>query len=71
MGDDDLCIDYIQHTEVEDIVEDMGAFGEDGALLTTAMMQMQPFRNYLLERTAWWSSVLFLHEVMVVCNWKN
>ena len=53
MGDDDLCIDYIQHTEVEDIVEDnMGAFDEDGALLTTAMMQMQPFTNYLLERTA-------------------
>ena len=26
----------------------MGAFEEDGALLITVMMQMQPFRNYFI-----------------------
>ena len=53
MGDTDLCIDHVQHTtEAEDNVEEMGAFEEDGALLITVMMQMQPFRNYFLERTA-------------------
>ena len=38
--------------EAQVIVEEMGAFGEDDALLITVMMQMQPFRNYLLESTA-------------------
>ena len=52
VGDNDLCIDHLQHTEAEVIVEQMGSFEEDGALLITVMMQMQPFRNYLLERTA-------------------
>ena len=53
VGDNDLCIDHLQHTEAEVIVEQqMGSFVEDGALLITVMMQMQPFRNYLLERTA-------------------
>ncbi len=52
MGDNDLCIDPLQHTEAEVIVEQMGSFEEDGALLMTVMMQLQPFRNYLLERTA-------------------
>ena len=51
-GDNDLCIDHLQHTEAEVIVEQMGSFEEDGALLIKVMMQMQPFRNYLLERTA-------------------
>ena len=51
VGDNDLCIGHIEHTEAEVIVEEMGAFNEDGALITV-MMQMQPFRNYLLERTA-------------------
>ena len=53
VGDNDLCIDHLQHTEAEVIVEQMGSFEEDGALLITVMMQMHPFRNYLLERTAW------------------
>ena len=52
MDDNDLCIDHIQHTKAEVIVEQMGSFEEAGALLITVMMQMQPFRNYLLERTA-------------------
>ena len=51
VGDNDLCIGHIEHTEADVIVEEMGAFNEDGALITV-MMQMQPFRNYLLERTA-------------------
>ena len=45
MGDTDFCIDHLQHTEAEVIVEDMGGFEEDGALLITVMMQIQPFRN--------------------------
>ena len=52
VGDNDLCIDHLQHTEAEVIVEQMGSIEEDVALLITVMMQMQPFRNYLLERTA-------------------
>ena len=52
LGDTDVCIDHLHHTEAEVIVEEMGAFDEDGALLITVMMQMQHFRNYLLERTA-------------------
>ena len=52
VGDNDLCIDHLQHTETEVIVEQMGSFEEDGALLITVMMQMQPFRNYSLELTA-------------------
>ena len=52
MGDNDLCIDHLQHTEAEVIVEQIGSLEEDGALLITVMMQMQLFRNYLLERTA-------------------
>ena len=49
VDDNDLCIDHLQHTEAEVIVEEME---EDGALLITVTMQMQSFRNYLLERTA-------------------
>ena len=52
VGDNDLWIDHLQHTEAEVIVEQMGSFEEDGALLITVMMQTQPFKNYLLERTA-------------------
>ena len=52
VDDNDLCIDHLQHTEAEIIVESMGSFDEDGALLITVTMQMQSFRNYLLERTA-------------------
>ena len=52
VGEIDLCIDHLQHTEAEVIVEQMGSFDEDGALLIAVMMQMQPFRKYLLERTA-------------------
>ena len=52
VGDNDLCIDHLQHTEAEVIVDQVGSYDEDGALLITVMMQMQPFRNYLLERTA-------------------
>ena len=33
----DLCIDHFQHTEAEVIVEQMGSFEEDGALLITVM----------------------------------
>ncbi len=51
VDDNDICIDHLQHTEAEVIVEQMGSFEEDGALITV-MMQMQPFRNYVLERTA-------------------
>ena len=36
-GDTDFCIDHLQHTEAEVIVEDMGAFEEDGDLLITAL----------------------------------
>ena len=52
MGDTDICIDHLQHTEAEDNVEELGAFDEDGALLITVVMQMQPFRKIFLERTA-------------------
>ena len=52
VGDTDLCIDHLQHTEAEDKVEEMDAFEEDGALLITVVMQMQPFRDDFLERTA-------------------
>ena len=52
VDDNDICIDHLQHTEAEVIVEQMGSFEEDGALLITVTMQMQYFRNYLLERTA-------------------
>ena len=45
MGDTDFCIANLEHTEAEVIVEEMGAFEEDGTLLITVMMQMQPFRN--------------------------
>ena len=37
MGDTDFYIDHLQHTEAEVIVEDMGAFEEDGDLLITAL----------------------------------
>ena len=47
-----MCIDHLQHIEAEVIVEHMGSFEEDGAMLITVMMQMQSFRNYILERTA-------------------
>ena len=40
VGDNDLCIDQLQHTETEVIVEQMGSFEEDGALLITVMMQI-------------------------------
>ena len=52
VGDNELCIDHLQHTEADVIVEQMGSFEEDGALFITVMMQMQPFMDYLLERTA-------------------
>ena len=52
VGDNDLCIDHFQHTEADVIVEQMRSFEEDGALHIIVLMQMQPFRNYLLERTA-------------------
>ncbi len=45
VGDTDLCIDHLQHTDAEDNVEEMDAFEEDGALLITVVMQMQPFRD--------------------------
>ena len=45
VGDTDLCIDHLQHTEAEDNVEEMDAFEEDGALLITVVMQIQPFRD--------------------------
>ena len=52
VGDTDLCIDHLQLTEAEDNVEEMDAFEEDDALLITVVMQMQPFREDFLERTA-------------------
>ena len=52
VGDNELCIDHLQHTEADVIVEQMGSFEEDGALFITVMMQMQPLMDYLLERTA-------------------
>ena len=39
VGDSGLCIDHLQHTEAEVIVEQMGSFEEDGALLITVMIQ--------------------------------
>ena len=50
MNDTDLCIDHLQHTEAEDNVEELGTFEEEGALLITVMMQMQPFGNDFLEK---------------------
>ncbi len=47
MGDNDLCIGHIQHTQAEVIVEQMGSAHHSGDAEL-----MQPFRNYLLERTA-------------------
>ena len=38
VGDNDICIDHLQHTEAEVIVEHMGSFEGDGALLITVMM---------------------------------
>ena len=52
VDDNDLCLDHLQHTEADVIIEQIGPFEEDGALLITVMMQMQPFRNYILESTA-------------------
>ena len=49
VGDNAMCIDHIQHTEAEVIVEEVSASEVDDALLITVMMQMQPFRNYLLD----------------------
>ena len=42
VADTAFCIDHLQHTEAEVIVEEilMGPFDEDGALLITAMIQM-------------------------------
>ena len=40
MGDNNICIDHLQHTEADDIVEEMGVFEEDGALFITVMIQM-------------------------------
>ena len=40
VGYNDLCIEHLQHTEAEVIVEQMGSFEEDDALLITVMMQM-------------------------------
>ena len=76
MGDNDFCIDHLQHTEAEVIVEQMGSFEEDGALLITVLMQMQPFRSYLLERTLDYRVIcscsagmhISLMKVMVVCH---
>ena len=45
VGDTDLCIDNLWTTEAKDNVEEMDAFDEDGALLITVVMQMQPFRE--------------------------
>ena len=40
VGDTDLCIDHLQHTEADYTVEEMGVPEEDGALFITVMMQM-------------------------------
>ena len=55
----DICVDHLQHTESDVIVEEMGSSEENGALLITVMMQMQPFRNYLLER---------MHRLIIECS---
>ena len=47
MGDDDICIGHLPHTEAEVIAEEVSASDVDDALLITVMMQMQPFRIYL------------------------
>ena len=57
VGDTDICIDHLQHTEAEDNVEEMDAFDEDGALLITLVMQMQPFRDHF------WSAPLDNREL--------
>ena len=64
VGDNDICIDHLQHTEAEVIVEEMGAFEEDGAVLITVMMQMQPFRNYY----NYWSAPL---DDRVFCSCRH
>ena len=38
VGDNDLCIDHLQHTEAEVIVEQMGSFEEYGAQFITVMI---------------------------------
>ena len=48
VSDTDRCIDHLQHTEAKDNVEEMDAFGEDGALLIIVVMQMQTFRDDFL-----------------------
>ena len=57
VGDTDFCIDHLQHTEADVIVEEMGAFEKDGALLITVMMPMQPFIN----------DCIGAHHLIIVC----
>ena len=42
MGDTDFCIDHLQHTEADFIVEEMGAFEEDGAALLITVTRRVP-----------------------------
>ena len=46
VGDTDFCIDHLQHTEADFIVEEMGAFEEDGALLITVTRRVPVEGNH-------------------------
>ena len=77
VGDNDLCIDRLQHTEAEVIVEQMGSFEEDGALLITVMMQICNLSGTIHRSAPLVNRVICscsagmhisLMEVMVVCH---
>ena len=67
MCENDLCIDQLQYTEAEVVVEQMGG---NGALLITVMVQMQPiYWNPPLDNRVFCSCRrAYLMEVMVACH---
>ena len=77
VGVNDLGIDHLQHTEAEVIVEQVGSFDEDGALLITVMMQICNISGTIycsapLDNRVIYSCSAGMHislmEVMVVCH---
>ena len=67
MGDNDICIGHLPHTEAEVIAEEVSASDVDDALLITVMMQMQPFRIYLLDELSslWAAYTLIVHIIVL------
>ena len=78
VGDNYICIDHLQHTEAEVIVEQMGSFEEDGALLITVMMQICNLSGIIHRSRAPLDNLVIcscsagmhisLMEVMIVCD---